>query len=71
MFDVSPWLRDAIPPDDDEMYFWEDAHTAFINSANGLENLNWIGKRPLGAGTFGTAGLWERRDENNALIEVL
>lgn len=71
-FDVSPGLRDAIPPaDDDDMYFWKDEHSAFIKSAAGLDHLHWIGRRPLGSGGFGTAGLWERRDENNVLIEVL
>ena len=69
-FDVSPELQDAILPVDGEMSFWKAEHTAFINSAAGLEGAHWIGKRPLGSGAFGTAGLWERRDENNVVIEV-
>ena len=69
-FDVSPELHDAIPPTDDEMSFWKAEHIAFINSAAGLDGAHWIGKRPLGSGAFGTAGLWERRDENNVVIEV-
>lgn len=71
LFDVSPGLQDAIPPADDDMYFWKDEHMAFIKSSAGLNRLHWIGIRPLGSGGFGTAGLWERRDENNVLIEVL
>ena len=70
-FDVSPRLRDAIPPADGEMSLWKDGHAAFINSSAGIGGTHWIGKRPLGSGGFGTAGLWERRDENNAVIEVL
>lgn len=71
LFDVSPGLRDAVPLADDEIYYWEDEHAAFIKSAAGLDCLHWIGIRPLGSGGYGTAGLWERQDENNALVEVL
>ena len=70
-FDVAPGLPDAIPPLNGEMPFWKAEHAAFINSDSGLNGGNWIGRRPLGAGSFGTAGLWERRDENNVLEEVL
>lgn len=70
-FDVSSELLDAIAPADGEMSVWKTEHAAFIKSAAGLEDTTWIGKRPLGSGTFGTAGLWERRDANNVLIEVL
>lgn len=71
LFDVTFELPDAISPVDGEMSYWRTDHAAFIKSAAGLEDGNWIGKRPLGFGTFGTAGLWERRDENNVMIEVL
>lgn len=71
LFDVAPGLPDAILPADDEMGYWKTEHAAFIKSAAGLGNANWVGKRPLGSGTFGTAGLWERRDESNVMIEVL
>ena len=70
LFDVTPWLPDAIPPADGEMSDWKIEHAAFIKSEAGLDNANWIGKRPLGSGAFGTAGLWERRDTNNVVIEV-
>ena len=69
-FDVTPELQDAILPVDGEMSFWKAEHIAFISSAAGLEGAHWVGKRPLGSGAFGTAGLWERRDENNVVIEV-
>lgn len=70
-FDVTPGLADAIPPADGEMPYWKTEHAAFIKSDAGLDDESWTGKRPLGSGTFGTAGLWERCDENNAVIEVL
>ena len=70
-FDVSPGLRDAIPPGLDVMPFWKPEQAAFINSAAGLDDVTWVGKRPLGTGSFGTAGLWERRDEDNSILEVL
>lgn len=70
LFDVSPDLLDAIAPADGEMPFWNAEHAAFIKSAAGLKDANWVGKRPLGFGTFGTAGLWERLNEDNDLIEV-
>ena len=71
LFDVSPSLPDVVPPADGEMYSWKAGHAGFIKSAAGLSNSHWIGKRPLGSGGFGTAGLWERRDENNVVIEVM
>ena len=69
-FDVSLGLRDAIPPDPGAMSFWTPEQAAFINSAAGLDDVTWVGKRPLGTGSFGTAGLWERRDEDNTVLEV-
>ena len=71
LFDVSPSLSDAIHPADGEMSLWKAGHAAFIKSAAGHSDSHWIGVRPLGSGGFGTAGLWERRDENNVVIEVL
>ena len=66
-----PDLLDAIPLADGETSYWKAEHAAFIKSAAGLDNANWIGKRPLGSGAFGTAGLWELRDENNLVTKVL
>ena len=70
-FDVAPGLQDAIPLADGESSFWVAEHAAFIKSPAGMDNRNWIGTRPLGSGSFGTAGLWELRDENNVMTEVL
>ena len=71
LFDVPPGLPDVIPPAEGELSPWEAGHAAFIRSAAGLSESHWIGMRPLGSGGFGTAGLWERRNENNAVIEVM
>ena len=69
-FDSEPELPHAVPLGDGESSFWKTEHATFIKSAAGLGNAEWIGVRPLGSGGFGTAGLWELRDEDNAVIEV-
>ena len=48
---------------------WDTDPAQFIRSYSGLGN-DWVGKRPLGAGGFGMAGLWEKLDENGTVIEV-
>lgn len=48
---------------------WDIAPAEFIRSDSGLGN-GWVGKRPLGAGGFGMAGLWEKLDGNGAVVEV-
>ena len=48
---------------------WGSASAEFIRSFAGLDG-GWIGKRPLGAGGFGMAGLWERYDRDGTVIEV-
>ena len=71
-FDVIPGIPASIPlADDDENLLWRAEDAAFIKSPAGLDGTHWIGKRPLGFGYFGKAGLWERRDENNVLVQVL
>lgn len=49
---------------------WGTAPAEFIRSYSGLGN-GWVGKRPLGAGGFGMAGLWEKRDGNGTVIEQM
>ena len=48
---------------------WNTAPAEFIRSYSGLGH-GWVGKRPLGAGGFGMAGLWEKYDGNGTVIEV-
>ncbi|KAL9576723.1 MAG: hypothetical protein Q9212_006864, partial [Teloschistes hypoglaucus] len=40
----------------------------FVRSDHGYES-GWIGVKPLGEGSFGRAGLWEKRDENGQVID--
>ena len=70
-FDSDPEVPHAVSLADCETTFWNTEHAAFIKSAAGLGNAKWIGVRPLGQGGFGTAGLWELRDEDNAVTEVM
>lgn len=48
---------------------WDTASAEFIRSYSGLGN-GWVGKRPLGVGGFGMAGLWEKRDGNGTVTEA-
>jgi len=41
----------------------------FIHSASGLGS-TWIGKRPLGEGSFGITGLWEKYDADGEMTDV-
>ena len=41
----------------------------FINSPSGIGS-TWIGRRPLGKGGFGIAGLWEKYDQDGRLQDV-
>ncbi|KAL8709676.1 MAG: hypothetical protein Q9220_005616 [cf. Caloplaca sp. 1 TL-2023] len=41
----------------------------FLRSHHGYED-GWVGKRMLGAGTEGRAGLWEKRDGDGKVIDV-
>lgn len=48
---------------------WDTAPAKFIRSCSGLEG-GWVGRRPLGAGGFGMAGLWEKHGDSGIVIEV-
>lgn len=48
---------------------WGTAPAEFIGSSSGLGN-GWVGKRPLGVGGFGMAGLWAKLDGNGIVTEV-
>ncbi|KAI9877553.1 MAG: hypothetical protein M1830_003601, partial [Pleopsidium flavum] len=49
--------------DRDNAELWGEEAAAFIASAPGAHEPGWVGKRPLGEGGFGRAGLWELQDE--------
>ena len=71
LFDFRPELPHEVPLADGESSCWNTEQAVFIKSTAGLGNAKWIGVRPLGYGGFGTAGLWELRDENNAVTKVM
>ena len=68
-YDVTWNQKAAVTAKDSECEVWGTAPAEFIRSYSGLDN-SWVGKRPLGAGGFGMAGLWEKRDGNGTIIEV-
>lgn len=47
---------------------WETAQ--FISSQNGDGTGQWRGVRPLGKGSFGIVGLWEKVNNNGEVVDV-
>ena len=68
-YDVAWNQKAAAPANASDYEKWDTAPAEFIRSSSGLGS-GWLGKRPLGAGGFGMAGLWEKRDDNGTVIEV-
>ena len=68
-YDVLWNQKAAAPANASDYEKWDTAPAEFIRSSSGLGS-GWLGKRPLGAGGFGMAGLWEKRDDNGTVIEV-
>ena len=66
-FSSVPSNRDVLDKDIEgeatrqEVDMWTAEMADFIRSESGLSG-QWVGKRPLGKGTFGMAGLWEKND---------
>ena len=58
-------------PDLDQVELWGEEAAAFIASAPGVGEAGWVGKRPLGEGGFGRAGLWELYDAEGNVQRVL
>ena len=56
----------------DDLALWTQPAAEFIRSGIGLVDSSgdWVGKRPLGQGGFGLAGLWERLDEDGNPVDV-
>ena len=57
------------PPRREDVLRWGSEIAQFIRSESGLEE-RWVGRRPLGQGGYGTAGVWEKRDSNGRVIDV-
>ena len=68
-YDVAWDQKAAAPANASDYEKWDTAPAEFIKSNSGLGS-GWLGKKPLGAGGFGMAGLWEKRDDNGTVIEV-
>lgn len=57
-------------PDDEHVLLWGIDAARFIASSPGALGPGWVGKRPLGEGGFGRAGLWELQDDEGNVIRV-
>ena len=71
-YDADP---DDLPKEQDSQHdcdLWSAEDVAFMRS--GVHNIHskgrWHGVKPLGQGTFGRAGLWEKRNDSNRLVDV-
>ncbi len=58
----------GMPTPDDVKRWKEGAY--FIKSNSGLEDSRWIGKRPLGQGSFGISGLWQQCNTDGRVKKV-
>ena len=56
----------------DDITLWKDRAAQFIRSSAGITGSPdvWVGKRPLGEGGFGLAGLWEKIDSAGNVVDV-
>lgn len=57
-------------PNVEDSELWGEEAAAFIASAPGGYGPGWVGKRPLGQGGFGRAGLWELLDDEGNVQQV-
>lgn len=56
----------------DDITLWKNRAAQFIRSSAGITGSSdmWVGKRPLGEGGFGLAGLWEKIDAAGNVVDV-
>lgn len=59
--------RGTLQPGDIERIGVEMAE--FIRSHHGYEE-GWVGRKPLGQGAVGRAGMWEKRDADGNVVDV-
>ena len=59
-------------PTFDDLERWGHGPSEFIRSEAGISEppFVWLGKRPLGKGSFGLAGLWEKIDGDGNVVDV-
>lgn len=55
-----------------DISLWTKPAAEFIRSPSGISGVPdmWIGRKPLGEGSFGLAGLWEKVDFEGNVIDV-
>ena len=56
----------------EDIRLWESKAAKFIRSRSGIDEGPgiWVGRRPLGVGGFGVAGLWEKLDGEGYVVDV-
>lgn len=69
LYDVDPEETAYGPLTVDDLQYWTRSAARFIRSSSGID-ATWVGKRPLGQGSFGIAGVWEKYDHNGNMIDV-
>ncbi|KAI9719435.1 MAG: hypothetical protein M1812_003506 [Candelaria pacifica] len=70
-YDAFDYEKIRGPANPDQTQRWGLKAAEFINSPPGWGGPGWVGKRPLGQGGFGTAGLWVKYNEDGNVIDVL
>ena len=68
-YDATPDESPFGVPTQDDLQYWNRSASSFIRSSSGID-ATWVGRRPLGQGSFGIAGVWEKYDHNGNMIDV-
>ena len=68
-YDVDPTETAYGVPTRQDMRYWNRTASSFIRSSSGIDP-TWVGRRPLGQGSFGIAGVWEKFDHNGNIVDV-
>ena len=68
-YDVDPTESAYGVPTREDLHYWNRAASSFIRSSSGIDP-TWVGRRPLGQGSFGIAGVWEKFDHNGNVVDV-
>ena len=71
-YDAKLWQVAVGIPSIVDYNLWRPQAAQFIRSESGIEDEEpgWVGKRPLGRGSFGMAGLWEKYDREGNVLDV-
>lgn len=69
LYDVDPDETAYGAPTAADLQYWTRSAAQFIRSSSGID-ATWVGKRPLGQGSFGIAGVWEKYDHNGNMVDV-